>query len=103
MAWLAAWLLLMQRWPAYYKRNRQPLVLVMRCGMMMSEARALRDGGARIMQAAHMTYVTRVVKWLQEQQQLLTGALWLAHEAMHHTVLMAQQRRCTLPTNAWHF
>jgi hypothetical protein len=45
VAWLAAWLLLIKLRPSLYQRYRQPLVLVMRCGMMMSEARALRDGG----------------------------------------------------------
>uniref|UniRef100_A0A383V603 Uncharacterized protein n=1 Tax=Tetradesmus obliquus TaxID=3088 RepID=A0A383V603_TETOB len=43
--WLAAWLLLIRHCPRYYKRNRMLLVLLMRCGMLMSEARAAKDGG----------------------------------------------------------
>jgi hypothetical protein len=44
--WVGAWWLLITRRPPYYKRYRQPLVLLMRCGALISEARALRDGGS---------------------------------------------------------
>jgi hypothetical protein len=43
--WLATWLLLIKKRPLHYKCYRQPLVLLMRCGVLMSEARAMRDGG----------------------------------------------------------
>jgi hypothetical protein len=43
--WVGAWLWLITRRPSYYKHNRQPLVLLMRCGALISEARALHDGG----------------------------------------------------------
>jgi hypothetical protein len=43
--WVGAWLLLITRRSSYYRHNRQPLVLLMRCGALISEARALHDGG----------------------------------------------------------